>query len=59
MKFIYNAPVKKLLVEGSRIEGAVLEDGRTFTADIFVGNADLPYIYDQLLPDRAEAKKLR
>ena len=28
------------------------------TADIFVGNADLPYIYDQLLPDRAEAKKL-
>jgi phytoene dehydrogenase-like protein len=29
-----------------------------FHADIFVGNADLPYIYDQLLPDRAEAKKL-
>ena len=31
---------------------------RELTADIFVGNADLPYIYDQLLPDRAEAKKL-
>ncbi|HEY9152516.1 MAG TPA: phytoene desaturase family protein, partial [Anaerolineales bacterium] len=58
VKFIYNAPVQKLLVDGSRIEGAILEDGRTFTADIFVGNADLPYIYDQLLPDRAEAKKL-
>ncbi len=58
VKFIYNAPVKKLLVDGTRIEGAILEDGRTFTADIFVGNADLPYIYDQLLPDRAEARKL-
>jgi phytoene desaturase len=58
VKFIYNVPVKKLLVEGRRIEGALLEDGRTFTADIFIGNADLPYIYDQLLPDRAEAKKL-
>jgi len=58
VKFIYNAPVNKLLVDGSRIDGAVLEDGRTFTADIYVGNADLPYIYDQFLPDRAEAKKL-
>ena len=58
VKFIYDAPVKKLLVDGSRIEGAILEDGRIFAADIFVGNADLPYIYDQLLPDRAEAKKL-
>jgi phytoene desaturase len=27
-------------------------------ADIFVGNADLPYIYKELLPDAKEAKKL-
>lgn len=63
VKFIYNAPVKALNVERStfsaqRIKSATLEDGREFSADIFVGNADLPYIYDQLLPDRAEAKKL-
>ncbi len=44
--------------QGQRIEGVELQDGRELTADIFVGNADLPYIYDQLLPDRAEAKKL-
>jgi phytoene desaturase len=35
-----------------------LEDGRELTADIFVGNADLPYIYKELLPDAAPAKKL-
>jgi phytoene desaturase len=57
-KFIYDAPVKKLQVTGSKVTGLELEDGRELTADIFVGNADLPYIYDQLLPDRAEAKKL-
>ena len=58
VKFIFNAPVKKLKVEGSKVTGLELQDGRELTADIFVGNADLPYIYDQLLPDRAEAKKL-
>jgi phytoene desaturase len=58
VKFHYSAPVKYLKVAGRKIEGVQLEDGREFTADIFVGNADLPYIYDQLLPDRAEAKKL-
>ncbi len=58
VKFIYNAPVKRLHVNDTKVVGAELEDGRQFHSDIFVGNADLPYIYDQLLPDRAEAKKL-
>ncbi|HJR82120.1 MAG TPA: phytoene desaturase family protein, partial [Anaerolineales bacterium] len=50
--------VKKLKVNGSRVEGATLHDGREFTADIFVGNADLPYIYKELLPENHELKKL-
>jgi phytoene desaturase len=58
VKFIYNTSVKKLKVEGKQVTAAQLADGRELQADIFIGNADLPYIYDQLLPDRAEAKKL-
>lgn len=58
VKFIYNAPVKRLQVAGSKVGGVELEDGRQFTADIFVGNADLPYIYKELLPDTQEARKL-
>jgi phytoene desaturase len=58
VRFIYNAPVKKLMVEGSKVKGARLEDGREFLADIFIGNADLPYIYKELLPENSEAKKL-
>jgi phytoene desaturase len=58
VRFIFNAPVKKLKVEGPRITGVQLQDGREFTADIFVGNADLPYIYQELLPENNETKKL-
>ncbi|RPJ17355.1 MAG: phytoene desaturase, partial [Chloroflexi bacterium] len=61
VKFIYNAPVKKMKEEraalrpkevskGGKITSIITEDGREFTADIFVGNADLPYIYKELLP---------
>jgi phytoene desaturase len=58
VKFVFNSPVKKLKVEGSKVVGAETFDGKTYTADIFVGNADLPYIYKELLPDAREAKKL-
>lgn len=58
VKFVYNTPVKKILTNGTKVLGVQLEDGRPLTADIFVGNADLPYIYKELLPNKAEAKKL-
>jgi phytoene desaturase len=58
VKFIYNAPVKSIQVSGDKVEEVVSEDGRVFSADLFVGNADLPYIYKELLPKNAEAAKL-
>jgi phytoene desaturase len=58
VKFIYNAPVKKMKEERGKITSVVTEDNREFIADIFVGNADLPYIYKELLPENKEAKKL-
>ena len=58
VKFIYNTPVKKMKEERGKIQSVITEDGREFTADTFIGNADLPYIYKELLPDQAEAKKL-
>ncbi len=56
--FIYNSPVKGLKVASARVSGVELEDGRELSADVFVGNADLPYIYRKLLPASAEAQKL-
>jgi phytoene desaturase len=58
VKFIYNAPVKRILTGKDKVLGVILENGTPFTADIFVGNADLPYIYKELLPENNEAQKL-
>ena len=58
VKFIYNAPVKRIHVNDDKVVGVELEDGRQMSSDIFIGNADLPYIYKELLPDRVAAKKL-
>jgi phytoene desaturase len=58
VQFAYNTSVKKLNVDGGRITDAELEDGRKLTADLFIGNADLPYIYRKLLPDSEEGQKL-
>lgn len=58
VQFQFNAAVQEILVDGKRATGVRLADGRTLTADIIVANADLPYVYDQLLPERPEAKRL-
>lgn len=58
VKFIYNAPVKKILTNENKVLGIVLENGRPLIADLFVGNADLPYIYKELLPNKADGQRL-
>lgn len=58
VKFVYNAEVKKIHVGTSKVESVETADGRRLEADVFVGNADLPYIYKELLPDAKAAKKL-
>jgi len=58
VRFLYGAPVQRIEVDGNRATGVVLEDGRRLKADLILANADLPYVYDSLLPDRAEARRL-
>ena len=58
VKFLYNCPVREIKVDGHRVQSVLTESGREFFADVFVGNADLPYIYRQLLPSSREARSL-
>jgi phytoene desaturase len=58
VRFIYNAPVDRIEVDERRATGVRLKDGRRLEADVAVANADLPYVYRVLLPDRAEADRL-
>jgi phytoene desaturase len=57
-RFVYESPVKQIVVKGNRATGVVLEDGSQMQADIVIANADLPYVYDQLLPDRGLARRM-
>jgi phytoene desaturase len=57
-RFVYESPVKQIAIEGNRATGVVLGDGSTRNADIIIANADLPYVYDQLLPDRSLAQRM-
>lgn len=52
VKFVYGMPVKKINVgKWKKMESLETADGRLWIADIFVGNADSPCIYKELLPD--------
>lgn len=43
-------PVQRIEVAGSVAQGVVLADGRLLAADVVLANADLPYVYRDLLP---------
>lgn len=52
VKFIFNMPAKKINVSRKKAEIILFEDGSQIKADIIVANADLPYVYRKLLPDK-------
>ena len=56
--FEFDAPVARIDVNESQARGVVLTDGRHLTADAVLANADLPYVYKDLLPREEEAKRL-
>ena len=58
VKFHYNMPAIKIKVKGNRAGSIIFQDGTEAIADIIVANADLPYVYRKLLPDRRKSKRL-
>jgi phytoene desaturase len=58
VRFEYGTAVSQINVEGSRASGVTLEDGKSVRADLVVANADLPYVYSDLLPEDGTAARL-
>jgi phytoene desaturase len=58
VKFCFNSPIEKINIAGNRAESVLLGDGSEIKADIIIANADLPYVYRDLLPDRRKSAKL-
>ncbi|KAI8206271.1 Phytoene desaturase [Colletotrichum sp. SAR 10_76] len=50
VKYRLNTPVSKVLTDGQKATGVILESGESLTADVVVVNADLVYAYGNLLP---------
>jgi phytoene desaturase len=53
-----NKPVKKIRVNGNKAESVIFDDLSEAEADIIVANADLPYVYRNLLPDKRKSERL-
>ncbi len=58
VEFVYNAAVKRIKVDGTAVRGVVMADGQHLAADAILANADLPYVYQDLLPPDSQAIRL-
>lgn len=58
VKFYFDCPATKIRISGNRAESVILHDNSEVKADIIISNADLPYTYRDLLPDRRKSKHL-
>lgn len=56
--FEFDAEVDRIEASGACVRGVTLIDGRRFDADVIVANADLPYVYDQLLPEDGAGQRM-
>jgi len=60
VEFRFRANVFRIDTAARRVRGVLLDDGSWIRADAVVANADLPYVYQHLLPpDPATEKLLR
>ncbi len=57
VEFAFDSTVEQIEISGKRAKG-VSGEGRRFAADVILANADLPYVYQELLPQDGRAEKL-
>jgi phytoene desaturase len=58
VEFSFDATVSRIDTTGDRARGVTLAGGAQLEADVVLANADLPWVYQHLLPDTREAKAL-
>ena len=57
VEFIFNSTVEQIEVNGRSARGVIV-NGQRINADAVLANADLPYVYQNLLPQDGQVKKL-
>jgi len=51
VEFIFDAAVKQIQTNSTHAKGVLLADGTPLDTDVVLANADLPYVYQNLLPN--------
>jgi phytoene desaturase len=59
VEFRYKSPVIQIRIHNKKAEGVVLNDGTFHPADVVIANADLPYVYQELLPQGNAFRRIR
>jgi phytoene desaturase len=58
VEFIFNSAVERIDANEMHARGVLFAGGTRLDADVILANADLPYVYQQLLPQDGMAKSL-
>jgi phytoene desaturase len=58
VEFHYNSPVARIQTSKNQVNGVEMEDGSIIIAGLIVANADLPYVYRDLLPDKSRSERI-
>jgi phytoene desaturase len=58
VEFAFNTAVRRIELNGKRAKGVLLENGQRLGSDAVLANADLPYVYQNLLPPDEQAQQL-
>ncbi len=58
VQIYYNQPVTKINTSGNKITGITTSGGRVINGTVVIANADLPYVYRKLLPDKRRSAKI-
>jgi phytoene desaturase len=58
VEFSFDTSVERIEVNGDQARGVTLAEGEHSPADVILANADLPYVYESLLPQDGMVKKL-
>ncbi len=58
VQFVFRAAVRQIEVDRDQARAVILEDGRRMEAEAVLANADLPYVYKNLLPEAGRAQAM-
>lgn len=59
VEFRMDCPIDAIDTSRSQAEAAISAEGERIERDIIIANADLPYVYTDLLPDEGHAERIR